>query len=112
MCMTFQASVRLHLFSFQQPPVGGNLHLQVLLDAKQLLVVRLVALHVQAQLGQLVLQLGQRCLETLHLQGILESSLSQVSFQHTHLLSEHTGEWSTIIVLLREKCGKAENCHY
>lgn len=45
------------LLAFQQPPVGGDLHLQVLLDAQQLFIVGLVALHVQAQLGQVVLQL-------------------------------------------------------
>lgn len=40
--------VYLHFLSFQQPPVGCYLHLQVLFDAQQLLVVGLVALHVQA----------------------------------------------------------------
>lgn len=40
--------VCLHFLSFQQLPVGCYLHLQVLFDAQQLLVVGLVALHVQA----------------------------------------------------------------
>lgn len=40
--------VYLHFLSFQQPPVGCYLHLQVLFDAQQLLIVGLVALHVQA----------------------------------------------------------------
>lgn len=42
------AVVYLHFLSFQQLPVGCYLHLQVLFDAQQLLVVGLVALHVQA----------------------------------------------------------------
>ena len=36
------------LLPFQQPPVGGDLHLQVLLDAQQLLIAGLGALHVQS----------------------------------------------------------------
>lgn len=82
-------SPHLHFLSFQQPPVRGDLHLQVLFDAQQLFVVGLVALHVQTQLRQLVLQLGQRGLKTVHLLGVLVPCFSQVPFQHSYLLTEH-----------------------
>ena len=74
-----------HLLSFQQPPVGGDLHLQGLLDAQQLLVLGLVALHVQPQLGQLVLQLAQGVLQTLHLHRVLVARVPQVSLQNVDL---------------------------
>ncbi|KAG7223927.1 hypothetical protein INR49_015183 [Caranx melampygus] len=46
-------------------PVGGDLHFQVLLDAEQLLVVGLGALHVQPELGEVVFQLAQVALPLL-----------------------------------------------
>lgn len=90
-------SLHLHFLSFQQPPVGRDLHLQVLFDAQQLFIVGLVALHVQTQLRQLILQLGECGLKTVHLHRVLVSSLSQVSFQHAYLSTEHTGKWSATV---------------
>lgn len=74
-----------HFLALQQPPVRRYLHLQVLLDAQQLLVVGFVALHVQTQLRQLVLQVHQRGLKTLHLHRVFVPDFSQVPLQHAHL---------------------------
>lgn len=67
--------------SFQQAPVGGDLQLQVLFDAQELLVVGLIALHVEPKLREILLQLGQRGLQALHLHSILLTRFAQVPLQ-------------------------------
>lgn len=83
--MLIKSLENVHLLSLQQAPVGGDLHLQVLLDAEQLLVVGLGALHVQPQLGQVVLHLAQGGLQALHLPRVLLPRLDQVALQRRHL---------------------------
>lgn len=46
----------LHKFSIQQAPVGFNLHFQTSLDVQELLVLRVLALHVSPDLEKLGLQ--------------------------------------------------------
>lgn len=72
----------------QQAPVGGDLHLQVLLDAEELLVVGLGALHVQPELREVVLQLAQSDLQPLHLCRVLLTRLAQVALQRRYLSRE------------------------
>lgn len=77
--------VNLRLLSLQQAPVGCDLHLQVLLDAQQVVVVGLGALHVQPQLGQVVLHLAQGGLQLLHLARVFLTRLRQVALQRGYL---------------------------
>lgn len=78
------------LLSLQQAPVSGDLHLQVLLDAEELLVVVLGALHVQPELREIVLQLVQGELQQLHLRGVFMARLSQVTVQCPDLRRERS----------------------
>ncbi|TNN71371.1 hypothetical protein EYF80_018449 [Liparis tanakae] len=71
-------------------PVSGDLHLQVLLDAEELLVVVLGALHVQPELRELVLQLVQGELQQLHLGAVLMARLIQVTVQRPYLRRERS----------------------
>lgn len=83
-----EAGENLRILSLQQTPVGGDLHFQVLLDAKELLVVSLGALHVQPELGEVILELIQGGLQPLHLRGVFLTSLTQVTFQCWYLRRE------------------------
>lgn len=78
--------------SLQQAPVGGDLHFQVLLDAEELLVVGLDALHVQPELGQVVLELAQGGLQPLHLSRVFLTRLTQVTFQRCYLRREREND--------------------
>lgn len=81
-------SAALPFLSFQQAPVGGNLHLQVLFDAQELLVVRLGALHVKPELREVFFQLVQGDVQTLHVGGVLLIGFSQVRLQGRNLRVE------------------------
>lgn len=78
------------VFSFQQAPVGGDFHLQVLLDTEELVVVGLGALHVQPELGEALLHLAQGGLQVLHLSRIFLTCLTQVTFQRCYLRTART----------------------
>lgn len=90
--------------SLQQAPVGCDLHFQVLLDAEQLFVVGLCALHVQPELGQVVLQLAQGHLQPLHLAWVFLTRLAQVTLQRCYLRRENKKRVSVHLCLMFPLC--------
>lgn len=59
-----------------------------MLDAEELLVVGLVALHFQPELGEVILQLVQGRLQVLHLNSVLLARLAEIPFQRRDLQRE------------------------
>lgn len=90
----------LRFLSFQQAPVGGDLHFEVLLDAEELLVVGLGALHVQPELGEAVLELAQGDLQPLHLSRVFLTRLAQVTFQRHYLRSQGWNNTTHVCLIL------------